>query len=148
MDTTTVVFTSVSIIITVVSVFIAIFSLRESKIARKAMKQPLLVLENVFGELIITNVGQAPAFNISIKGKYFNLGEFVEDLDLEWSYSYILPGKSETQNLEDKFGDFASIQVIINFESIFKDRYELQYEVSLNLQSGGLNVKLLDSKTI
>lgn len=47
------------------------------------MKQPLLVLENVFGELIITNVGQAPAFNISLKGKYFNLGEFVEDLDLE-----------------------------------------------------------------
>lgn len=61
---------------------------------------------------------------------------------------YILPGKSETQNLGDKFGDFASIQVIINFESIFKDRYELQYEVSLNLHSGGLNVKLLDSKTI
>ncbi|MFZ6022350.1 MAG: hypothetical protein ACOYT9_02675 [Patescibacteria group bacterium] len=138
----------ISIIISVISLGVSLFAFRESSITRKSQKQPLLVLESAFDELVIKNIGNAPAFNITVLAKNISMDKEPRVFDMQWAYSYVLPGETTSQSAPIPVGDFEMLEVTIKYVSIYKEKHQVIYEVQQNLRGEGRTIQLKKTSII
>lgn len=138
----------ISIITSVISLGVSLFAFRESSITRKSQKQPLLVLESAFAELVIKNIGNAPAFNITVLAKNISMDNEPRVFDMQWAYSYVLPGETTSQSAPIPVGDFEMLEVTIKYVSIYKEKHQVIYEVQQNLRGEGRATQLKKTSII